>query len=132
MVIGVVCAIIGAFEIGESWGGMGLGSRMFFMPNMLSWCYYDFFQQHLPIIYGLLGYETVNRAAIPTIIGGEYMGSSEMYANSGLFGDAMMLLGLPGVILGPVLWQLYFCIMDRLTPTMNYTIKMGIGFFGRL
>lgn len=126
-VIGIICLIIGAYEIGGYWGFMGMGDRMLFLPNMLGWCYYDYFQKNLPMIYGLLGYETVGKGAVPTLIGSEYGEAVGTYANTGLFGDAVMMFGGCGVILSPVLWSLYLFVLDRVSKNVNYIIKMGMG-----
>lgn len=127
--IGIVGLIIGAFELRQFWGGLGAGNRLFFMPNMLSWCYYDYFQKHLPIICGLFGYETVGKSAISNIIGEEYMEMPGMYANNGLFGDTVMMFGVYGVIIGPILWSLYLHVLDKVSQEVSFTIKMGMGLF---
>lgn len=129
IVVGIICLIIGAFEIRQFWGGLGVASRLFFMPSMLSWCYYDFFQKHVPIVCGLFGYEIVGKSSVPNSIGAEYMEMSEMYANNGLFGDAVMMFGLYGVIIGPIIWNLYLHVLDKASKDVDFTIKMGMGIF---
>ena len=129
LVAGCVLFIIGMYEFYGNWGFMGVGKRAFFLPNMISWCYYDFFRKHLPIIGSLFGIETVSKADVPNIIGLEYGRSAiGTYANSGLFGDAVMMFGAYGAIIVPVLWSLYLFILDKASRNVTFTIKMGIGF----
>lgn len=127
VVMGGACFIDGAYEIGKNWGFVGMGDRMFYLPNMLSWCYYDYFQNHLPILYGLFGYGTVGRADVPAIIGAWYGEAVGTYANNGLFGDAVMMAGVYGVILGPVLWSLYLCVLDKAGRNVGFVVRMGMG-----
>lgn len=83
--------------------------RIMFIPNLLSYNYYDFFINHEPIYYIL------NRDAYPNLsylIAGLYHNKPLMSANNGLVGDAFANLGYIGVIIYPLILSVYIKILD--------------------
>lgn len=85
--------------------------RVLFIPNYLSYCYYDFFQTHVPDyfrssflrFFGFSSPYTHNSQGITYIIGDVYFSKPSMNCNDGLIADALTNLGKPGLIIMPLL-----------------------------
>lgn len=83
--------------------------RIMFIPNLLSYNYYDFFTNHEPLYYVL------NRDAYPNLsylIADLYHNKPLMSANNGLVGDAFANLGYLGAIIYPLILSVYIKILD--------------------
>jgi len=105
-------------ELNVSDIGVNFMRRMMFVPNILSFEYYDYIINSNGVIDG---------AVIPYEIGKIYYGNSNNNANTGLFGDAMRIYGLWGIILQPLLWCGYLCLLKLLSTNISYTTLMVIG-----
>ena len=103
--------------------------RESFIPNLLGYCYYDFFQNHPPFLYSIMDGSMIDRRVLPSIIGEQYMGDAASYANNGLLGDAFLMLGRGGVVLNPVCWLAYLFFLDKCGNGCAWWIKLGISVY---
>lgn len=127
IVLSIMVSIIGAALVLE-WNYfyvMSLLVRELFDTNLLGYCYYDFFQTHSPFLYSIMDGSIIDRRAIPSMIGAQYMGDSACYANNGLLGDAFLMLGRGGVVLHPVCWVAYLFLLDKCSNGCAWWIKLG-------
>jgi len=76
--------------------------RVFFLPSLLNYHYYDFFSKngHLYLGHGLLSsFIDYNYDLDPKkLIGSTYFGASDMSANTGFIATSYMNFGFPGMI----------------------------------
>ena len=100
--------------------------RTLFETNFLSYCYYDFFQRHAPMMCRFWGIPVLDRGMIPFMIGAQYLGNPTTHANNGLIGDASLMGGVVGVILGPVLWFVFLCVLNKAGNQLEWWMKLGI------
>lgn len=103
--------------------------RVFFEPSVIGCFYRSYFQSHATIFDSLLGNGTIDRSIIPFEIGRLYYSDIENHANNGFIGDAFMMFGECGVIFGPVLYCLYFCILDKVSENIDWWIKLGMAVY---
>ena len=102
--------------------------RQMFDTNLLGYCYYDFFQTYTPMLQHFLHVDAgvaVDRKVVPFLIGDAYFGNSATSANNGLLGDALMMAGELGVLIGPVLWMAYLFVLDQAGKHLDWWIKLG-------
>lgn len=103
--------------------------RESFIPNLLGYCYYDFFQNHPPFLYSIMEGTMIDRQAVPFLIGEQYVGGSSNNANNGLLGDAFLMLGRGGVVLSPVCWLAYLFFLDKCGNGCAWWIKLGMSVY---
>lgn len=107
--------------------------RILAVPAQLNRFFYDFFSQpdhpydlFRQSIAGKLGFESPYDMNIYQIIGGEYYGKWEMYANNGLVGDAFYNLGWPGIIIMPIFVVLLVKIIGACSVGLPKQILLGV------
>lgn len=93
--------------------------RVFFIPGLLNYHYYDFFSDHEPdyfrqSILRRMGIESPYQQRITRIIGEVYFGSADNNANNGLFSDAYSNLGIFAPLM-PFLLVIILKLMDKYT-----------------
>jgi hypothetical protein len=86
--------------------------RIFFIPTLLSYNYYDFFSQHELLywrasILGRLGFDSPYSLPIPHLIGKIYANDVTNSANNGLCGDAFSNFGWFSLLIFPFLIILF-------------------------
>lgn len=91
--------------------------RVFFVPGLLNYQYYDFFSKNehdyfRQSILRRLGMQSPYQTPIPRIVGEVYYGRIEMNANNGLFSDAYAHLGLLSILM-PFLIIVLLKLMDK-------------------
>lgn len=91
--------------------------RVLFLPNMLCAYYFDFFTQNEPDFYRqsflrLFGFKSPY-SDISHIIGTFYFNKSQMGANNGLISDAITNLGIPGIVIMPIILILVLRFLDK-------------------
>lgn len=91
--------------------------RIFFLPNMLSALYFEFFTINEPDFYRqsflrLFGVESPYED-IDHVIGTVYFNSSSMGANNGLISDAITNLGILGIFIAPFFLVLVLRFLDK-------------------
>ncbi len=99
--------------------------RVFFLPAWLNWAYLDFFTgENLYYGYSFLGSVVpYNLDAEPAVlIGREYFYTGSGYANNGFISDALINIGVPGMVLVILLIVWMFRFFDSL--------NLGPSFFG--
>ena len=105
--------------------------RVFFLPNSISYSYYDFFSNQTPDYlrasflrhFGFTSpYEN-----IPQIIGTKYY-HSDMRCNDGLIGDAFANFGVLGVVVLPVMIAIVLKAMDEKTKGLEVKFYLGVSF----
>ena len=104
--------------------------RILFIPNLLSYFYYDYSQNKKPYLYrNILKFLGLNieEINIPRIIGNNYFNAPEMNANTGLFGDAYINFGILGVIIIPIIISIIFYILNCLTKNLDRKINIITG-----
>ena len=97
--------------------------RVMFIPNLLSYNYYDFFINHEPLYYVL------NKTAYPDLghlIAGLYHDKPTMNANNGLIGDAFANLGYLGIIIYPLIFTMYIKILDIVSKYIESRYIAGL------
>lgn len=99
--------------------------RVFFVPGLLSYYYYNFFSLNTidyfkQSILGKIGFSSMYDTSIPKIIGDLYAGG--VYANAGLFSDAYSNLGLLGMIVMPFFIILLIRFMQSVSRGLNEKI----------
>lgn len=97
--------------------------RVLFIPNLLSYNYYDFFQNHVPV------YWKINQNLYPNLpyfIAEIYHNKPSMAATNGLIGDAIANLGNLGIYIYPFILNLYFAIILALTRNISSKFLVGI------
>lgn len=99
--------------------------RVSFEANSLSCCYFDYFSSHMPVLSSLFAGTPVDRGNFPFVIGTLYRDSWENYCNNGLIGAGFMMAGVWGVLLSPLLWNIYFSILDGISRRLAWWIKFG-------
>lgn len=127
--VGFVLAGMGLFDFGKSLYVMSFLCRTLFETNWLSYCYYDFFQNHAPMLYRFFEVPVLDRGKIPFLIGAQYLDNPGTHANNGLLGDAFLMAGVYGVILGPILWQIYLYIVDKASNRLEWWVKLAVSIF---
>ena len=96
--------------------------RVFFIPGLLTFYYYDFFKVN-PVDYfrqgivGRLGVKSPYIFQIPQIIGDNYFLGA--YANAGLFSDAYSNLGTIGVFIMPIIITLTLKLIDLVSLDLD-------------
>lgn len=99
--------------------------RILFIPNLLSYNYYDYFQNHIPI------YLKINQdlySNLPYLIAEIYHNKPSMAATNGLIGDAISNLGNLGIYIYPFILNLYFAIILMFSKNINSKFVVGIAF----
>ena len=105
--------------------------RMFFVPNNLGNCYYDYFSVNQPDYFrssflrhlGFSSPYTVDGSKGFTYnIGALYFGKPQMNCNNGLSSDAMANLGLFGCLIMPLLLACVLRMLDRSTVNVDQCI----------
>lgn len=129
LAVGFVLAGMGLFDFGKSLYVMSFLCRTLFETNWLSYCYYDFFQNHAPMVYRFFEVSVLDRGKIPFLIGAQYLDNPATHANNGLLGDAFLMAGVYGVILGPILWQIYLYIVDKASNRLEWWVKLAVSIF---
>ena len=100
--------------------------RVLFVPNMLSYEYFNFFSLN-EIDYlrqsflRHLGFSSPYTIPIPKVIGYTVFGTNT-HANTGLIGDAVSNLGWLGVIVYPFLFVSFFYFFDLCTKSISEKI----------
>ncbi|MGL5479555.1 MAG: hypothetical protein ACRDCB_10995 [Clostridium sp.] len=90
--------------------------RVFFVPNLLNYYYYDFFSINEPDLFKQsflrhFGIKTMY-PPIDNMIGSIYFDKANMGANNGLFSDAYSNLGEIGLLIMPIIIVLSLKVLD--------------------
>lgn len=91
--------------------------RVLFLPNMLNAYYFDYFTRNEPDFYRqsflrLFGFESPY-SDIDHMIGMVYFNKPEMGANNGLVSDAITNLGIPGIVIMPIILMMVLRFLDK-------------------
>lgn len=102
--------------------------RISFIPNMLGYFYYDFFETHEFLywrtsILRFLGFDNPYQMYIPRLIGEVYFGR-KMGCNTGMFGEAFAHFGWFSVIIYPFLYITAFRFFDACTKGIDERITL--------
>lgn len=103
--------------------------RVMFVPNQLNYYYYEYVSMNSPNYYSnLLRFIGVksNTPDIAFTIGYLYFNSPEMSANTGLVGDALWNLGLPGLLLYPIVISIFLHFFDSVSNKLDIRITLII------
>jgi hypothetical protein len=104
--------------------------RTFFLPNLISSWFSNFFSSNIPDYFrsSFLRYLGLTSPYTPLgidfIISGLYSGNFEGRANNGLLADALTNLGHIGMIIFPFLIQLWFRLLDKISVYLNKYIVL--------
>ena len=104
--------------------------RLMYVPVSLGETYLQFFQNN-PIdlfrngLMGKLSFDSIYSTNIPSVIG-EFVGSPEMDANTGLIGDMVANLPVPlGLLLMPLILVICFRVLDLVTYRLPTKITVS-------
>lgn len=102
--------------------------RISFIPNMVGYCYYDFFSTHELLylkasILRWFGAENPYHEYIPGLIGRYYWGRP-MGANTGMFGEAFSQFGWFSCIIYPFLYIYAFRFFDACAKNIDERIVL--------
>jgi len=90
--------------------------RVFFVPNLLNYYYYDFFKKNTPDYLKQSFLRYLNQKSeyppIDNMIGDIYFNKPEMGANNGLFSDAYANFGIFGIFIMPLAIIFILKILD--------------------
>lgn len=107
--------------------------RLYYIPAILSNCYFEYIEEtHYYVvpassIFSRLGLikDYHYNIGLSYMIGEKYFGTSDISANTGMFGSAYSY-GIFGVILIPVIYALLFVILDKVTKGLKINIFISI------
>ena len=102
---------------------VGYIRRTFFIPNLLSYNYYDYFQNHIPI-YLKINHDLYSN--LPYLIAEIYHNKPFMAATNGLIGDAVANLGNLGIYIYPFILNMYFAIILMFSKNINSKYVVGV------
>jgi len=97
--------------------------RVFFVPQQLSYCYYDYIQNNVPNYFNnLLRFIGLTnfKPNIAFLVGELYFNDPILSANTGLIGDAFWNLGMCGIVVFPLIIGVLLYIVD-LTLNNNHS-----------
>ena len=99
--------------------------RIYFLPAMLSYAYYDFFIINQPVIPFVSIFEKIGvvrnypyEQGIPYILGGILFNNPKISANTGLVGSAFSY-GYIGLVIIPILYGLLFIVLDKVSSNID-------------
>ena len=98
--------------------------RLFFLTNLLSYQYYDYFTSHEPDYFRSsflrwFGVESeFSNVRIVNVIGQTYYGR-DMPANNGLLADVFANMGLIGIIVMPIIILIILYLIDKCTLNIS-------------
>lgn len=101
--------------------------RMFFEPQMINYFYYDFFLYNEKDLFRQsiirhIGIKSPYTDEIPKIIGKIYF-PTPTSANNGLFSDAYYNLGIPGIIIMPILLVALLVIIEAYSKNCRMEVR---------
>lgn len=91
--------------------------RMMFLPNILSFEYYDYIVSNNNNVDNDISFK----------IGEIYFGNINDNANTGLIADALRMYGLLGVVMQPLLWGGYMCILNMASKKLPHMVLIISG-----
>lgn len=105
--------------------------RNFFIPNLLSYQYYDFFSNNELLflresILGRFGFESPYDSSIKRLIGYIYYGSIENNANNGMCGDAYSNFGWMGLALYPLIIIISLKLLDACSKNIDPRVLLSV------
>ncbi|QDP41457.1 hypothetical protein [Radiobacillus deserti] len=106
--------------------------RIYYIPAILSNCYYEYFVDRPPIIpfvsfvkqLGLVN-DYQYDSGVPYIIGELYFYNSQISANTGMFGSAFSY-GLIGIIFTPIAYSYLFILLDKVSNGLEVRTFLSI------
>lgn len=131
-IVGVLgLGLVEFFLLKSYWIAGVLTRRVFFLPNMVSYYYYDFFSTHTPdyfrssVLSDLFFYNPYPQ--LQYTIGQTYL-NANYWMNNGLISDAITNLGKPGVFLFPWLVAYVLRLLDRCSEGIDMRIYIACSF----
>ncbi|WP_404469079.1 O-antigen polymerase [Sutcliffiella horikoshii] len=105
--------------------------RVFFVPNLLNYYYYDFFSMNTPDYFrqSFLRHFGLDSPYIPidNLIAAIYFNRPDMGANNGLLSDAVSNFGALGILIMPLIIVITFKIFDACTEGLDIKIYIISG-----
>lgn len=105
--------------------------RVYFVPALLNYYYYDFFSKHpftwwanSKITFLLLDYKY--SLDVPHLIGSVYFNRPECGANTGWIGSGYAAVGFPGIFLSAIIIGIFFAIIDAYGKIIDRKIITAI------
>ncbi|TCI25136.1 hypothetical protein EVJ32_11585 [Exiguobacterium sp. SH5S4] len=99
--------------------------RIYFLPAMLSYAYYEFFINNQPVIPFVSIFEKIGviryypyEQGVPYILGGLLFNNPKISANTGLVGSAFSY-GYLGLLIIPILYGLLFILLDKVSSNID-------------
>jgi hypothetical protein len=107
--------------------------RVLFVPNLLSYYYYDYTLSHNYLllrdsILRRIGFDSPYSIPLPYLIGTEYFNDPTNCANNGLAGDAYSNFGWLSLLLYPLMIVMVCKIFDRCSERLNPKIGFTAAF----
>ncbi|MBR6366312.1 MAG: hypothetical protein IKS10_09515 [Lachnospiraceae bacterium] len=107
--------------------------RIMFLPNLINYYYYDYFQLNVPDYFrgsigGLIGSKSPY-GDLGHTIGEVYFARPEMNANNGMIADAVTNMGTIGFVLMPLVLLLLLRIFDRASHGISVKTLIPIAMF---
>jgi oligosaccharide repeat unit polymerase len=109
--------------------------RVFFLPNVISSWFYDFFSNNTPDYFrsSFLRYfgfiSPYNEYGVDYLISGLYLNDFVGRANNGLLGDAMTNMGLIGLAVLPLLINIWLHFIDRVSKHVDSVIIILVAIY---
>ncbi len=136
MIIGFLSIILTSFFMFVVFGNYSIPDlvirRIFFLPIQLQTSYVDFFTNNPPDFFAQgimrrLG-AVSQYPTITNMIAEIYYDRPEMVANSGLISDAVMNLGISGIIIMPLVLSIVLKVADLVSKNLDVHIYAAVAF----
>jgi hypothetical protein len=127
LILNIIVFIESLFLNGISYTSSFVQYRTFFMPNMISAHFFDFFSSH-EFVYlrdsflRWFGFKNPYDMPIPLLISGVYSGNYQIWANNGLCGDAFYQFGWLSLLIYPVLITFVIRVFEACTKNLDIRI----------
>lgn len=101
--------------------------RLFFVPSVLNFDYYSFFSTH-PIdfyrqsLFSKIGLASYYPMPIANVIGLNCLGDASIYANNGLYADALANLGYIGILVMPIVLVIFLRFIDCCSRGLSFAL----------
>jgi hypothetical protein len=125
--LNIIVFVEALFLHGISYTNLFIQYRTFFMPNMISFKFFDFFSTHKLVylsdsIFRWIGLKSPYSMPVPLLISGVYSGNYKAWANNGLCGDAFYQFGWLSLLIYPLLITIAVRVFEAVTKKLDIRI----------
>lgn len=109
-----------------------IGNRVFFMPALIKYCYFDYFSKHELVYFSqntiskLFGVTSNYEKPVPNIIGATYFGKPNQWTSTGFMSDAFANGGIVGVFLIATILSLVLIVLRFALKNVSEDIRLCV------